>query len=109
MTHDELLEALRKLEISLRSAKTQDFFMGQSQDIRNRFVSFRQEITVLVGRLTNAQLARIADKLAELSDDLNTGINDLQGKISVLNDAVAFLNTLGTVVGLAARIVLLAA
>jgi hypothetical protein len=109
MTHDELLQSLRNLEISLRSAKTQNFFQSQSQDIRSRFVAFRQEITLLVGKLTNAQLARIADKLAELSDDLSAGINDLQGKIDTLNDAVAILNALSTLLGLAARIAMLAA
>jgi hypothetical protein len=109
MTLVELLTSLRNIETKLRSAEVQAFFGNQTQTIRDRFISFRQEVSFLVGKLTNAQLAAIAAKLNELSDDLNTGISDLQGKIDALNNAVAILNTLGTLLGLAARIAALAA
>ena len=109
MTIDELLTGLRDLEVKLRSARVQNFISQQSEDVRTRFVSFVQEVSFLVGKLTNAQLAAIADKLDELSDDLRAGIDDLQGKLDAVNNVVAILNTLGTVVGLAARIAALAA
>ncbi len=104
MTNDELLNALRDLEVRLRSADVQAFFMKQPDNIKKRFVSFRQEISVLVGKLTNAQLAHIAAKLDELSDDFKSGIDQLKGKIDALNNAVAIMNLLGGVLGLAARV-----
>lgn len=109
MTLDELLTNLRELETSLRAAEVQSFFERQPDNIRKRFVSFRQEVSFLVGKLTNAQLSRIGQKLDELSDDLNAGINELQDKIAALNNAVAILNAISTVLGLAARIAALAA
>ncbi len=104
MTRDELLTMMRDVETQLRSAAVQAFFQKQPEDIRKRFVSFRQEISVLVGRLTNAQLSDIAAKLDELSPDLKAGIDDLKGKIDTLNSAIAILNLLGNALGLAARV-----
>jgi hypothetical protein len=109
MTLDELLTNLRNVETKLRSAEIQNFFAGQPEAVRTRFVSSRQEVSFLLGKLTNAQLGAIADKLDELSDELKAGINELQGKIDELNNVVAILNTLGTVLGLAARIAALVA
>lgn len=109
MTRDELLFHLRDLDLNLRSARVQFFFQNQPPPIRDRFVSFRQEVTVLEGKLTNAQLASIAGKLDELSGDLTAGINNLQGALMALTNTIAILNTLATVVGLAARIAVLAA
>jgi hypothetical protein len=109
MTLDELLNSLHRLELRLRSAEVQNFFRGQPQTVRDRFVSSLQEVSFLSGKLTNAQLRAIADKLDELSDDLKAGINDLQGKVGTLNNAVVILDTLGTVVGLVARVAALVA
>jgi len=83
MTLDELLNELRAIERTLRSAEVQNSFQTQPEDVRNRFVSYRQEISFLVGKLTNAQLSEIADKLEELSDDLNAGITSLREKFKL--------------------------
>lgn len=107
MTLDNLLKDLLKVESRLYSADIQEFFEKQSVEIRNHFVSFRQEVAVLVGKLTNAQLTSIAQKLEELSDDLNAAISTLQSKSDELNSTIAILNALGVVLGLAARIAVL--
>ena len=109
MTLEELLTSLQGLETGLRSAEVQGFFEKQPENIRKRFVSFRQEVSFLVGKLTNAQLSRIAQKLEELSDDLSAGIGELQGKIDALNNAVVILNDLAALLGLVARIAAIAA
>lgn len=104
MTLNELLSFLREIEKNLRSSEVQDFFEKQHEDIRKRFSSFRQEVSFLVGKLTNAQIESIAKKLDELSDDLNKGIDELERGLGELKDAVAILNTFTTILGLAARI-----
>jgi len=108
MTRDELLDELRELELNLRSPEVQDFFLTQPVDVRNKFVSYREEISFLVGKLTNAELEEIADKLDELSDDINAGITSLREKIQALNDAIEIINALGTVLGHVARIAAIA-
>lgn len=107
MSLDELLRDVRDLELLLRSAEVQNFFKNQPEEIRNHFVSFRHEVTFLVGKLTNAQLKRIENKLDELSADLNQGINDLRSQIKALDDEVAIMDTLSRALGLAARIAVL--
>jgi ABC-type transporter Mla subunit MlaD len=104
MTPEEVLNTFRDLEKHLHSAKLQVFFQKQSEEIRDRFVSLRQEVTVFVGELTIEQLTNIADKLDELSDDLNAGITNLQGEIDSLNDADETLKALDVVLRLTTQI-----
>lgn len=107
MTLDELLDYLREVDSRLYSPEVQNFFQNQPKKIRNRFISFRQEVVFLVGKLTNAQLSKIAQKLDELSGDLNASMRDLQEAISSLNSAVTIISLLDSALGLAARIAVL--
>jgi hypothetical protein len=109
MTRGELVAALRELDIRLHSAEVQQFFLGQPQRVRDRFVSHRQEVTFFEGKLTNAVLESIATKLEELSKDLDAGVADLRRKLAALERSVAIINTLARVLGLVARVAALAA
>jgi len=105
MTKTELLQQLRDIETSLRSAEVQSFFQTQSQATRDRFVSLRAEISQHIAQLANAQLQEIANKLDELSDELEAGIDTLKSKLDELNNAVAILNSIATVLGLVGRVI----
>ena len=73
MTPDELLATLRSLELELRSSEVRELFAKEDPAARERLVALRQEVTLLVGRLTNADLSSIASKLEELDGDLTAG------------------------------------
>jgi|SRR5215813_4705853 len=105
MTKTELLKDLRATEIRQRSSEVQGFFQSQSQATRDRFVSLRNELSQQIARLSNAQLQDIADKLDELSEDLQAGIGDLQSQLDRLNNAISILNTFSTVLGLIGRVI----
>jgi hypothetical protein len=107
MTRDELLGCLQEVDGRLYSPEVQNFFENRPEEIRNRFISFRQEVAVLVGKLRNAKLSSIEQKLSELSSDLNASISHLQREIDNLNNAVAILSSLGSALGLAARVAVL--
>ncbi len=104
MNPDELLKALRQLEIRLRSEPIQAFFKKQDEDTRARFVSSCRKVSVLVGKLSNAQLASIADRLQSISENLQAGIKNLQGKIDGMNNAAEILGAMDTVIRLASRV-----
>src|SRR5262249_43261629 len=108
MTRDELLETLRNLELELRSGEVRALFAKGDQATRERLVSLRQEVTLLVGRLTHADLDRIASKLEELDGELPAGVKRLRTRLTALKDGEAILDSLATFLGLAARIALLA-
>ena len=107
MTLNELLDALRELDTKLYSVEVDDFFVNATKDkadairtveglseneaklkaekeILKPYISYRQEVAVLVGRLTNAVLVRIEEKLSQLSEELSDGIQDLQQKLDRL-------------------------
>jgi len=107
MPLDDVLDDLRELERMLRSAPVQEHFKSASADERARFVGLRQEVTVLVGRLTNAQLAGTLSQLDALAGELQAGMRDLQVRLTRLDETLAFLHTLAAVVGVGARIALL--
>lgn len=107
MTKGELLVELRIVETKLRSAEVQTFYRNQPQGTRDRFVWLRNEISLAINRLSNTEIAEIAAKLNELSDDLEVGTTDLKKKIEDMDDAVAILNTTATVFGLVARVLAL--
>lgn|SRR5262252_1369668 len=107
MPLDDVLDDLRELERMLRSAPVQEHFKSASADERARFVGLRQEVTVLVGRLTNAQLAGTLSQLDALAGELQAGMRDLQVRLTRLDETLAFLHTLAGVVGVGARIALL--
>jgi hypothetical protein len=107
MSLQELLSLLRNLQTQLFSASVQEFFKSQDENTRKRFVAFREEISLLVGKLTNAQLGQIAKELDLLAVDLKSGIHDLNDSLDKLQNALSILNFLGGVLGLAARVAVL--
>ncbi len=107
MSLQELLNSLRELQTLLFSPSVQAFFESQPAEERKKFVAFRQEISLLVGKLTNAQLSQIADQLDLLSTDLQAGLKKMKNDLAQLSNAVSILNTLSSVLGLVARIAVL--
>ena len=108
MPRPELLETLRGLELRLRSAPVQAFFAGCDAPTRARFVECREQISAQLGRLTTAEFAEISAELESLERDLRTGAARLAKQTTALKSAEAILETLGTVLGLTARIASLA-
>src|SRR5713101_5261460 len=105
MTRDELLFQLRSTELSLHTADVDQFMQGQNAATRQRFVSLAFEFRTLITQLENAQLSQIADKLDQLSGDLQSGISALQATNTAIDNATAVITTLSTVLGLVARVV----
>lgn len=105
MTNNELLAELRALENTLRSAEMQTLFATEQQETRDRFVAIRGELSVAINKLSNARLQDAADKLDELSGELEAGIKNIQSKIGNLNNSIAILNTVSTALGLVARVI----
>jgi hypothetical protein len=104
MGKDDLLQNLRDLETSLGSEEVEDLVVQQDQATRQRFVALREQVTVVVGKLENAQLADIADQLDRLSPQLNDGIVSLKHELSSIDNAIAIINTASTVISLAASV-----
>jgi len=107
MTLDELLTALREVDSRLADPEVVARFKKLSKKTRDQYVRDRGELGDLITELENAQLEMIAAKLKELSPQLEAGIKDLKSNLQALNDAIAVLDAIGTVLGLAARIIAL--
>jgi hypothetical protein len=108
VTRKELLGLLRRTERTLRSAAVQEFFEGQTDEQRARFVAGRQELSLLIDRLANAALADIAAKLDELAPDLRAGVDELAVALDRLAKPAAVLSSLASVLGLIARVAVVA-
>jgi hypothetical protein len=104
MTPDELLNDLRPLEERLRSSDVTEFIKLQDAGARQQFVADRETLSVAIGRLENAQLAEIAERLAGLDGALKSGILDLHQSLESVEKTVAIIGAVGTVAGLAARV-----
>ncbi|MDD5541651.1 MAG: hypothetical protein PHX83_00585 [Acidobacteriia bacterium] len=107
MSLGELLSSLRNLQTQLFSVSVQNLFENQDAETRKRFVAFRQEVSLLVGKLTNAELDHIAHELDLLSSDLKAGIQNLDQSLNELQSALSILNFLGNVLGLVSRVAIL--
>lgn len=105
MTDTELLTTLRNLELELRSTRVQSFFTAQDAKTRERFAAGRQQVSSLVGGLTNAELSSIASELEALGGELKAGAGRLRARLAALDDAAAILDSLAALLGLAARVV----
>jgi hypothetical protein len=107
MTKDELLAALRVLELKLHSVDVQDHFRTQDAPTRERFVAERIELSRMVGLLTHAQLATIQQQLSQLDVDLREGIDDLKQTLDELADTVAIFTATSRILGLVGRVLAL--
>src|SRR5689334_405132 len=105
MSLEELLNHLRSVEVQLRSAEVQNFFQTQSQDDRDTLVQLRHEISQQISQLSNAQFQHVANKLNELSDDLNAGIDNVQADLNSLDNTISILNSVSNVLGLVGRVI----
>ncbi len=102
---DDLIQKLRDLETSLGTAEMESL-MGQADEAtRKAFVAQRQQVSITLGKLENAQLADIVGQLGQLAPQLNAGIAKMQQELAAINNAIAIVNTVSTVLSLAARVV----
>ncbi len=102
---DDLIQKLRDLETSLGTAEMESL-MGQADEAtRKAFVAQRQRVSITLGKLENAQLADIVGQLGQLAPQLNAGIAKMQQELAAINNAIAIVNTVSTVLSLAARVV----
>jgi hypothetical protein len=108
MDKDELLDRVRKLEFNLYTSEFRDWLKTQSDADKKKIGTLRTEVVNYRSGLETNQLRALADKLDELSPELNQGLVDLQETIKAMKDFAAFLKVLGDVLGLVSRIVALA-
>ena len=66
MTRDDLLADLRTLEARLRSPEVQAAWRGRPAPERRRLAAERAELSLLVARLTTAELVALAAALEQL-------------------------------------------
>lgn len=104
MTKDELLAALRALELKLHSVEVHERLRTQDAQSRERFVADRIELSRMVGLLTHAQLGSLQEQLSRLDEDLRIGIADLNEKFEAFSDTVAVLDATSKVLGLVGRV-----
>ena len=108
MTRDELLVGLREVETRLRSAEVQAAYRDRPEGERHRLVAERAELSLLIARLTTAELAALAGGLEEHGLGLKLGVAAVNRRLAALDRPAAALNALARVLGLLARLVLLA-
>jgi hypothetical protein len=100
----ELIDAINAIEKQLFSREVEEALMTEKN-----FVLIRTEIRLLRKRLENAELSAIADQLEMLAPGLKEGIEEVKAEIRKLEDAQKTLSSIGDVLGLAARLAVLAA
>jgi DNA-binding MarR family transcriptional regulator len=105
MTREDLLFQLRSLEIQLLDPELVTFIRQQDEAQRHRFVRLTTDLRIIITKLTTAQLAAIADRLDDLSDEIEAGIAGVQGAIDRLDNTKQIIDTLSSVIGLGARII----
>ena len=103
-TREEVLQTLRRLETTLADPALENRVLQQDEETRRKFVAARQNVTILKGKLENAQLAEIAERLDRLGPELSAGIDQLEAALSRVESAVAVVNTISSVLGIVARI-----
>jgi hypothetical protein len=108
MSRDDLLAELRAVEARLRSGEVQAAFQERPAGERRRLVTARAELSLLVARLTTAELESVAAKLDELDKELRTGIAGVNGRLARIDRPAAALNVLARLLGVLARVVVLA-
>jgi hypothetical protein len=109
MDRDELLNELRDIETQLRASDVIQFVKQQAVSLRAQFAADLATLSASIGVIENARLADIASRLDALSGALKDGIKDLQESLDALDRTIAVFTSIGTVVGLAAKVAGLAA
>ena len=108
MTPAEMLAELRALEARLRSSEVQAAYRERPPLERRRLVAERAELSLLIARLTTAELAAVAATLDELGRDLSRSLAAVKGRLARLDRPAATLNALARLLGLLARLAVLA-
>jgi hypothetical protein len=108
MSKDELLDKARELEFDLYDPEFRKWVKAQSEPNKAKIGSLRTEVISYRSGLETNQLKVLANKLEELSPELDQGLADLQKEMKNMKDFITFLKILSSVLGLVSRIVTLA-
>ena len=103
-----VLRESRAIERALRGPAVQAALLAQPEEVRERFVLARRELSALVARLATAELAALTAKLDELAPELSKGIAEVGVKMDQLERPVPLLRALGGLLGLLARVAVFA-
>lgn len=108
---EQRLQQLQQQKQYLNSSEVQLFWEqpDKTRDQKKEFVRYRDTIKIACDNLENSLLQEIAEKLEANESVLKAACDNLQGEINSLNNAVAFLNTLSSVISIVGRIIPLAA
>jgi hypothetical protein len=108
MSRDGLLDDLRATEARLRSPQVQAAYRERPEAERRRLAAERAELSLLIERLTTAELASITGRLDDFDKDLKTAMVEVRERLAVLERPVAALNAIARLLGLVARVAVLA-
>jgi hypothetical protein len=108
MTRDDVLDELRGIESRLRSAEVQAAYRDRPQAERQRLAAARTELSLLLERLTTTEIERVAAPLGELDRELKPAIAGVRGRLAAIDRPAAALNAVARLLGLLARVVVLA-
>ncbi len=64
----DCIKELRKINRMLRDNKLKKFLLNEDPDLFEKVIDFRSELVLLIGKIENAGLAKIADKLNDIAD-----------------------------------------
>lgn len=106
MTSNELKQAkqaLQKLKAKIDLVDTNNL-VKQKASVQEKFSYCEKQYFILSGKLENAELKKIADKIVGLETEFKNGIKNLENTIQRVNDGIAFLGVLDNVVSIVARI-----
>lgn len=105
MTQDEILGALRALQLHLSTSEVTNLIRQQPLDVREQFVDETLGLSVTVSRLETLQFEEIRSELEANEQELRDGIRDVQRHIIDLADARALVDTLARVLSIVGRVV----
>ncbi len=109
-TREQLLDTLRRkvrAPIEKRADEIWEAF-GDDQEGLTRFQLARADLDALIARLEHEKLRDLSRRLADLSEELRTGIGEMDRALKRFKDFVSGARLFTTVVGIVARIVALA-
>jgi|WetSurMetagenome_2_1015567.scaffolds.fasta_scaffold112190_2 hypothetical protein len=108
MTSDDVLAELRELETRLRSARVQAAYRERPETERRRLAAARTELSLLLERLTTARIESVAAGLHELDGELKAATAAVRSRIEKVDRPAAALNAVARLLGVLARLVVLA-
>ena len=110
MNKNDFIQSLIQLEHRLNSDAFEQFIQSRSNpDLQDQLVDYRLEVVAIRIRAENEQLDGLLQRLHALEPALRQESGDLDKTLNNLNRADTVIKALSDFLGVAARVVLLAA